>query len=585
MKLSFFKSKKFIAGTIILVALTVTLLVIPYPPIRPRTIPIDDYTYAIDFTKYELSRLQKKEKLPCTAVGLIVGNETIYQEVAGLSNIEENIEADLSTIFKMGSISKLFTAIEIMRLYEEGLVDLDVPITTYLPDFEINSRFNDSDPITIRNILAHRSGLPRNHNLPQWAWDNNTYVLRDMVASLKESYVAYPANQQFKYSNIGFTILGRIIEVVTGEWFAFRMRDSLLHPIGMNSSGFISSLIPSSSKIAVGYFREGRNNIPYNQFDIIDMASGGMYSTIEDMNDFAKFIINRGKVDGINLINDTTLSMMYESNFSKPSDPQQIGMSFFVDRSYLPNNELAVFHAGTNQGTISIIAFAPEQQLAVILISNSEAFEDDSKYLAMEILEIMHETKTGIKKQKVSYEKQDVNVEILQNYIGKYAIEGDIANVYLSWSKLKIKYMDYTLRLKPINDTTFIADHWLIDIGDIKVKFFTDFLILSIEGLHNPICPIYSPNEELIDYWLSFLGNYQAWQRHYSLYTGEEVPDSIQLYYEEGVLQLSWSNFILQPISQTELIILSGPFEGELMFRDTNTNFIYWQNRVFKPIM
>ncbi|NPD88721.1 MAG: beta-lactamase family protein [Asgard group archaeon] len=581
--MSFFKSKKFIAIIIVLVTLTVTLSVIPYPPIMPRNMSIDDYSYAIDFTQYELSKLTRKEKLPCTAVSLIVGNETIYQEVAGIANIEEEMQADLNTVFKVGSISKLFTAIEIMKLYEEGLVDLDVPITTYIPDFKINSRFNDSGSITIRNILAHRSGLPRTHNLPQWAWDNNTYVFRDMVASLEESYMAYPVNQQYKYSNIGFNILARIIEIVTGEWFAFRMRDSLLHPVGMTSSGFVASLIPTPEKIAMGYFKEGRHNIPYNQFDIIDMASGGLHSTIGDMSEFAKFILNYGKVDDIQVINSTTLSMMFESRFSKPSDPQKVGMGFILDKSYLPNNELAAFHAGTNQGTKSIIAFAPDQQLAVILISNSAEFEDDSKVLALEILEIMHETRTGLKKQKESFEKQDVDVEILRSYTGTYAVEGDVAEIYLKRTKLKMRYMGYNVVLKPINDTTFIADHWLIDIGNIHVRFFDNFFILSLEGVHNPICPRYSVDAELMNHWSSYLGDYQVWLRHYSAYTENEVPDSVQLQFEDGILRLSWTNFVLQPISQTELIIQSGAFEGETMFRDPNTGFLYWQNRVFKP--
>ena len=113
------------------------------------------------------------------------GEEVIYQQTTGLSNIEENIPADFETVYKAGSISKLFTAIEIMRLYEEGLIDLDEPITTYLPDFSIKSRFNDTGIIIIRNILAHRSGLPRNGNIPVWAWDNQTYILRDLVASLE----------------------------------------------------------------------------------------------------------------------------------------------------------------------------------------------------------------------------------------------------------------------------------------------------------------------------------------------------------------------------------------------------------------
>ncbi|MHA1199226.1 MAG: serine hydrolase domain-containing protein [Candidatus Heimdallarchaeaceae archaeon] len=550
---------------------------------RPRNIPLDDYSYAIEFTKYELDKLQKKYDLPSTAVSLIVGDETIFQEVTGISNIEDDIQADINTVFKAGSISKLFTAIEIMRLYEDGLVDLDVPITTYLPDFKINNRFNDSDPITIRNILSHRSGLPRNDNLPQWAWDNGTNVFRDMVASLAESHIAFPANQRFKYSNIGFNILGRIIEVVTGEWFAFRMRDSLFLPVGMTSSGFVSSLIQNPSRIAVGYFTEGKNKVPYNQHDIINMASGGIYTTIEDLSDFAKFILNKGKVNDVQLINETTLSMMFQSKFSKPTDPQKVGMGFFVDRSYLPNNELTVFHAGTNQGTKSIIALVPEQQLGVILISNSEEFEDPSKSLVMEILEIMQETKTGIKKIKESNEVKDVAPNILQNYTGKYAVEGDIAEVFLSGDNLKLNYLGYTVSLTPINDTTFAATHSLVSVGNIKVRFFEDFLILSLEGLHNAICPVYDVSEELIANWTSYLGDYEVWQRYFSLHTGEETAASVQLIFEEGVLRFSWHNFILQPLSQTELIILGGAFEGELMCRVPESGFIYWQNRVFKP--
>ncbi|MCE7748556.1 MAG: beta-lactamase family protein [Candidatus Heimdallarchaeota archaeon] len=581
--MSFFKSKKFIAIAVILVITTVTLAVIPHPPIRPRTIPIDDYSYAINFTKYELDRLMRKEKLPCTAVSLIVDNETIYQKVTGMANIETDMQADLSTVFKVGSISKLFTAIEIMKLYEEGLVDLDVSITTYLPDFKIKSRFNSSANITIRNILAHRSGLPRTHNLPQWAWDNNTYIFRDMIVSLEESYMAYPAEQQFKYSNIAFNILARIIEVVTGEWFAFRMRDSLLHPIGMESSGFVSSLIPTPQKIAMGYFKEGRNNVPYNQYDLIGMASGGLHSTLGDLNKFAKFVLNNGEVDGIQIINETTLSMMYESYYSNPSDPQKVGMGFFLDRSYLPNHELAAFHAGTNQGTKSIIAFAPEQQLAVILVSNSAEFEDDSKALALEILEIMHETRTGLKKQKECYDKQEVDIEILKNYTGIYAVEGDVAEIYLVRNKLKMNYMGYNVVLKPINDTTFYADHWLINIGNIKLRFFEDFFILSLEGVHNPICLKYSPDAELMNHWSSYLDDYEVWYRHFSIYNTEEVPFTMILYCEDGVLRFNMTNFVLLPLSQTELIIQSGAFEGETIVRDPNTGFLYWESRIFKP--
>jgi CubicO group peptidase (beta-lactamase class C family) len=361
--LKLIKKRKALFFATIISIIAITLVVIPYPPIKPMKIPIDDYTYAIEYTKYESNKLQRKHNLPSFGVSLLDGDEIVHQNVVGMSNLEENIESNLQTVFKAGSIAKLFTAIEIMRLYEEGLVDLDAPIETYLPDFSINTRFNDSAPITIRNILAHRSGLPRNGNIPLWAWDNNTYILRDLVASLEESYVAYPANYRFKYSNIGYNVLGRIIEVIRGEWFAFYMRDSLLSPIGMNSSSFLSQDIIDRSRIAVGYYKDNKDNIPYNQYDIITLASGNLYTTLEDMNAFARFIFNKGNVNGQQIINATTLSLMFQSQYSKFSDPQQIGSGFFLDNFQLPENEQIVFHAGTNQGTCSIIALIPEKQL------------------------------------------------------------------------------------------------------------------------------------------------------------------------------------------------------------------------------
>ncbi|MBY8999621.1 MAG: beta-lactamase family protein [Candidatus Heimdallarchaeota archaeon] len=580
------KKRKVLIFVILLSILSTTLVVIPYPPMKPVKIPIDDYTYAIEYTKYQLNKLQKKHNLPSYGVSLINGNETIYQNAVGMSNIESGVEANLQTVFRAGSISKVFTAVEIMRLYEEGLVDLDAPIETYLPDFSINSRFNDSDPITIRNILAHRSGLPRNGNIPLWAWDNETYILRDLVASLEESYVAFPANYRFKYSNIGYNILGRIIEVVRGELFAFRLRDSLLRPIRMNSSGFLSQDTPAQAQIAMGYYKDGKNNIPYNQYDLITLASGNLYTTLDDMNAFARFIFNEGNVNGNQILNETTLSLMFESQYSSSRDPQQIGAGFFVDNHLLPENEQIVFHAGTCDGTGSIFAVIPEQQLGVVLYANSEEFVDPCKTLALEILEIMYETKTGLKKQKTDYEYQEVDTTILQNHIGLYSIGSEIIEVYQTSSgNLKLIYQGSKMDLKPLNESTFVASHWLLDVGDVKVSFVEDYLILSIEDVAFITCPSYQVDQELLSNWSSSLGNYETWMRHYSVYTDTEIPGTVTLQIENNVLSLDWQNFILQPISQTELIIIGGPFDGETMELDSDTGFIYWQNIVFKPVV
>jgi CubicO group peptidase (beta-lactamase class C family) len=170
----------------------------------------------------------KQRHLPSVTVALIDNQDVVWQGAFGLANVEKDIPATVDTVYKLWSVSKVFTAIETMRLVEEGLVDLDAPITDYLPDFSIHSRFPDSEPITIRSILTHRSGLPRNecHWLRDSPGDHN--VLGTLVESLKDCHMAFPVSYRYKYSNIGPDTLGFIIQEMRGKRFPDYMKESLL---------------------------------------------------------------------------------------------------------------------------------------------------------------------------------------------------------------------------------------------------------------------------------------------------------------------------------------------------------------------
>ena len=153
-------------------------------PRKPDPIPRGDYSYTVDYAEHGIRRLMRQHHLPSLTVALIDDQDTIWQEAFGWANVEKEIPATADTVYKLWSVSKVFTAIETMRLVEEGLLDLDAPITDYLPDFSIQSRFPDSEPITIRSILAHRSGLPRNE-CRSVNWYGGYDVLEEMVKSLK----------------------------------------------------------------------------------------------------------------------------------------------------------------------------------------------------------------------------------------------------------------------------------------------------------------------------------------------------------------------------------------------------------------
>ena len=127
----------------------------------------DGYAYTKEWaTWYITNNLIKNGNVPGVVMALVDDQEIVWQEAFGYANLEKEIFVSVDTVYKMASVTKPFTALAIMKLYEDGIIDLDAPITDYLPDFSIKTRFPDSDPITIRSILSHRGGFTHPENRP-----------------------------------------------------------------------------------------------------------------------------------------------------------------------------------------------------------------------------------------------------------------------------------------------------------------------------------------------------------------------------------------------------------------------------------
>jgi len=264
---------------------------------RPASIPLGDYSYAIDDVENQILRHMRKLDLPSVLVAMIDDQSVVWHKAIGFADLEKNLPATLDTVYKIGSITKVFAGIEIMRLYEEGLLDLDVPITAYLPSFRINSAEPSADPITIRSMLAHRSGLPRNSSFLDWHWEVIPNTLQRQAESVADLHQAFPPGYRYKYSNIAYNVLGRTIEVIRGieppaptasAALPYYMENALLIPIGMVNTGLGSRALlygetrggnAAGPASAVGYYHHGGKNVAYDQYDIIELASGNMHST------------------------------------------------------------------------------------------------------------------------------------------------------------------------------------------------------------------------------------------------------------------------------------------------------------------
>ena len=237
---------------------------------------------AIRHIEKQVRREMRRLDIPGFAIAVVDDQSVLWEAYYGVENIDAASPVTTETVFRVGSISKVFTALEVMRLRDEGLLDLDSRIEEYLPEFEIQSLFHSDEPITVRSLLTHRSGLPRNGTLPLWYWDPGTAVLNELVGSLKDAFAVAPPWTRYKYSNIGYVTLGLLIEELRGGLWPYYMQRELLRPIGMSSSAFLSERLPSGRTIATGYFPVNGKNLPGGEYDIIYMPSGNLHATARD---------------------------------------------------------------------------------------------------------------------------------------------------------------------------------------------------------------------------------------------------------------------------------------------------------------
>ena len=568
-------------------------------PKKPDAIPPGDYSYVVDYAEYRIHQLMKQHHLPSVAVALIDDQDTVWQEAFGLANLEKKQPAEPDTVYRLWSVAKAYTAVETLRLVEDGLVDLDTPITEYIPDFALQSRFLDSGPITIRSILTHRSGLPRNgcHRV-----DLNPNVLSDLVTSLKDCYQTYPVGYRYRYSNVGFNLLGYLIEEIRGEPFPNYLRNELFLPIGMENTTFLRMHLPAQAEVAPGYeFYEGED-YPYEQGDITNVASGNLYATIEDMGKFVQFIFRDGEANGVKLLAPETLQEMFVEQASSARDPHTMGLGWKMNR--VLGSEMLFWHdGGPSEGTGSLVAFLPDRKLGVVLIANGTTFDGSvSVPLAVEFLELMLETKYGlVSLQEEPQATVEIERTILEKYVGNYIVGGEVMDVYLDGDQLKGSVYGFTFNLDPLSETLFQPHNWLADIGlasllgapvdlrQLKVEFMAgdeispDHMIIHLGKISYEICPEYPEIGEIPPLWEKLTGEYDLITRLPSGTLSTEVLGQTNIWVEDGVLRMAGSVGPVLPISETEIIILSGPFAGETMVIEPVTGFIYHQSVVYKP--
>jgi CubicO group peptidase (beta-lactamase class C family) len=264
-------------------------------------------------------------------------------------------------------MSKLFTATAVMQAVEAGRLDLDEPITTYLPDFTVHSAF-EAHPerrITLRMLLSHTAGFT--HEAPVGnsnELDPGTFD--EHVHSISDTWLRFPVGSGFAYSNLGIDLAGYILERVEGRPFADPMRDSLLGPLRMDRSTFDRAAIRADANRAVPHVDYYPDPPIYEPVT----AAGGLYSGADDLARFLRFELGEGILDGHTVLGPDSMREM--RTVPPPFAGEQVGYALGVSRTRwnMWEQRPDLFnHGGGGSGFMSDLWWAPQLGVGVAALT------------------------------------------------------------------------------------------------------------------------------------------------------------------------------------------------------------------------
>jgi CubicO group peptidase (beta-lactamase class C family) len=334
--------------------------------------------------------------------------KVIYEKGFGLANMEWNIPNEPDTKFRLGSITKQFTATLILQLVEQGKVKLDGKVSDYLPDY----RKDTGARMTIHHLLSHTSGVPNYTALPGFFANvsRNPFKVDDFVKQYASGDLEFEPGSKFNYSNSGYFLLGDIIEKVTGKPYEQVLKENIFDPLGMKNTGF-DHYGTVLSKRAAGYVRtqNGYQNAAYLDMSI-PYAAGSLYSTVEDL-----FLWDQA-LYGEKILSAASKELMFKPNL------ENYGYGFGVRKATLGPNKIAVavieHNGGINGFNTNIVRLVGDKRLIVLLDNTSQGRYLDA--IALAITNILYDQPYESPKQSIADTLRPIAIKDVAAAIKQY---------------------------------------------------------------------------------------------------------------------------------------------------------------------
>ena len=368
----------------------------------------------------ELIRREMKEKgLPAASIALVEGRRIAWARGFGLARPAEGVEATAGTVYRVGSVSKLFTDVAVMQLVERGKLDLDAPVTRFLPDFAPRNSFGA--PITLRQLMAHRSGLGREPPVGHY-FDPTSPSLADTVRSLNATGLVYAPGAKTKYSNAAIAAVGRVVEVVKGEPFAAAMNHAVIGPLGLTATGFEPTpAMQRAAATGVMWTYDGRT-FAAPGFPLGTGPAGNLQSTVLDLGRFLGALMDGGRGPGGPVVTPATIAAMFTPQFADAGAPGGFGLGF---RLSTLDGHRRVGHGGAIYGFATEVAALPDEALGVAVVVTKDCANATAARIADSALRLMIAEKRGEPLPTIE-PTQPVPADLARRLEGHYA-GGDLA--------------------------------------------------------------------------------------------------------------------------------------------------------------
>lgn len=532
------------------------------PLVAPESVSSGDFRTIENYLADLVQREMSDHEITGISIALIDDQKLIWQKGFGFADLENKIPATPETIYRAGSISKVFTAAATMQLAEQGKIDIDQPLVKALPEFSIKSRFTDAAPVTPRNVMTHHSGLPSNYY--RGLFVRNPDPFESVLDDIRDEYLSTPPNTVFSYSNLGMALLGASVEKVSGQAFNDYMGQHFFQPLGMTRSSFASRAVTKAYD----------HNKPIEVFSLRDMPAANLLSNVVDLSQFVKMQFAEGRAGNQQiLLPATTREMVRVQNANLPlTFDSHVGLGWLLSGIQVPGAGRVASHGGSLPDSHSMMSILPDHKLGVVILTNSATSAGSVSKIASESLRLMLEAKTGIRpppKTIVRAEERAPNEEELSFFNGHFDTPVGLVNVSSESGKINVDAVGHKFQLVTHEDGLLTVKYKLLGLVPIRVGIF-DKIRLSTATVNGRQIIVGKLGEEtqvfgeklrpapIPDNFRKLIGKYEIINKN-----DGPTPDKILLKEELGQLvgELSFPEkpeltlrIAFQPVSENEAI-------------------------------